>query len=198
MRDRLWKGRRAYPIDRPASEPQNCRPSNPQASILLPHRRMPAGLIPAKLSPSRHLRIGRSKAGLGLFTRVPIRKGQFIIRYRGRKIRTETADDLDTRYLFEVNTRWTIDGATRRNTARYINHSCRPNAEVYFIRHVIRIRAIKNIKAGDEITYHYGRNYFQAFIKSVGCRCQPCARKKAKERAESRARRKRRRRRKAS
>jgi SET domain-containing protein len=159
---------------------------------------MPAGLIPAKLSPSRHLRIGRSKAGLGLFTRVPIRKGQFIIRYRGRKIRTETADDLDTRYLFEVNTRWTIDGATRRNTARYINHSCRPNAEVYFIKHVIRIRAIKNIKAGDEITYHYGRNYFQAFIKPVGCRCQPCARKKAKERAESRARRKRRRRRKAS
>jgi uncharacterized protein len=153
---------------------------------------MPAGLIPAKLSPSRHLRIGRSKAGLGLFTRVPIRKGQFIIRYRGRKIRTETADDLDTRYLFEVNTRWTIDGATRRNTARYINHSCRPNAEVYFIKHVIRIRAIKNIKAGDEITYHYGRNYFQAFIKPVGCRCQPCARKKTRERAESRARRKRR------
>jgi hypothetical protein len=153
---------------------------------------MPAGLSPAKLSPSRHLRIGRSKAGLGLFTRVPIRKGQFIVRYSGRKIRTETADDLDTRYLFEVNTRWTIDGATRRNTARYINHSCRPNAEVYFIKHVIRIRAIKNIKAGDEITYHYGRNYFQAFIKPVGCRCQACARKKARERAENRAKRKRR------
>jgi SET domain-containing protein len=153
---------------------------------------MPAALIPAKLSPSRHLRVGRSKAGLGLFTRVPIRNGQFIVRYSGRKIRTETADDLDTRYLFEVNTRWTIDGATRRNTARYINHSCRPNAEVYFIKHVIRIRAIKNIKAGDEITYHYGRNYFQAFIKPVGCRCQACGRKKARERAENRARRKRR------
>ena len=87
--------------------------------------------MPGKLSPSRHLRIGRSKAGLGLFTRVPIRKGQFIIRYTGRRIRTETADALEYRYLFEVNTRWTIDGATRRNTARYINHSCRPNAEVY-------------------------------------------------------------------
>jgi SET domain-containing protein len=122
-----------------------------------------------------------------LFARVPIRKGQFIARYSGRKIRTDTADDLDTRYLFEINTRWTIDGATRKNTARYINHSCRPNAEVYFVKHVVKIRAIKNIKAGDEITYHYGRNYFEAFIKPVGCKCLPCAQKRAKQRAESRA-----------
>lgn len=152
--------------------------------------------MPAKISPSRHLRIGRSKAGLGLFARVPIRKGQFIIRYTGRKIRTETADALDTRYLFELNTRWTIDGATRTNTARYINHSCRPNAEVYFVKHVIKIRAIKNIKAGDEITYHYGRNYVEAFIKPVGCRCLACARKRARHRAETRAKRLRRMRRK--
>jgi SET domain-containing protein len=148
--------------------------------------------MPAKLSPSRHLRIGRARAGLGLFARVPIRKGQFIVRYSGRKIRTETADDLDTRYLFEINTRWTIDGATRRNTGRYINHSCRPNAEVYFVRHAIKIRAIKNIKAGGEITYHYGRNYFEAFIKPAGCKCLPCARKRAKQRAENRAKQRRR------
>jgi len=145
--------------------------------------------MPAKLRPSRHLRIARSRAGLGLFARVPIRSGQFIVRYSGRKIGTETADDLDTRYLFEINTRWTIDGATRRNRARYINHSCRPNAEVYFVGHAIKIRAIRNIKAGDEITYHYGRNYFEAFIKPVGCKCLPCARKRARRRAEGRAKR---------
>jgi SET domain-containing protein len=139
--------------------------------------------MPAKLVPSRHLRIGRSKAGLGLFSRVPIRKGQYILRYSGRKIRTETADELDTRYLFEINSRWTIDGSSRRNRARYINHACRPNAEVYFVKHVIKIRAIKNIKPGDEITYHYGRNYFEAFIKDAGCRCLACAKKKAELRA---------------
>jgi SET domain-containing protein len=139
--------------------------------------------MPAKLVPSRHLRIGRSKAGLGLFSRVPIRKGQYILRYSGRKIRTETADELDTRYLFEINSRWTIDGSSRRNRARYINHACRPNAEVYFVNHVIKIRAIKNIKPGDEITYHYGRNYFEAFIKDAGCRCLACAKKRAELRA---------------
>src|ERR1044071_8740954 len=145
-------------------------------------------LMPAKLSPSRHLRIGRSKAGLGLFARVAIKKGQFIVRYSGRKMRAEVADELDTRYLFEINARWTIDGSNRRNRARYINHSCRPNAEVYFIKHVIKIRAIKNIKPGDEITYHYGRNYFDAFIRDVGCKCKACARKRAKLRALKRKR----------
>jgi SET domain-containing protein len=150
--------------------------------------------MPARLSPSRHLRIGRSKAGLGLFARVPIKKGRFIIRYISRKIRTETADELDTRYLFEINTRWTIDGSNRRNRARYINHSCRPNAEVYFVKHVIKIRAIKNIKPGDEITYHYGRNYFDAFIKAVGCKCAACARKTARLRSRRRPRRRSRRR----
>lgn len=139
--------------------------------------------MPARLSPSRHLRIGRSKAGLGLFACVPIKKGQFIVRYSGRKISTEATDNLDTRYLFEINNRWTIDGSSRRNRARYINHSCRPNAEAYFVKHVIKIRAIKNIKPGDEITYHYGRNYFDAFIKDAGCRCLACGRKSAKIRS---------------
>jgi uncharacterized protein len=145
--------------------------------------------MPTRLSPSRHLRIGRSKAGLGLFAVVPIKKGQFIIRYGGRKLATEIADQIDNRYLFEINARWTIDGSGRRNRARYINHSCRPNAEVYFVKHAIKIRAIKNIKPGHEITYHYGRDYFDTFIKQVGCKCAACARKRAKIRLRSRRRR---------
>jgi uncharacterized protein len=148
--------------------------------------------MPARLSPSRHLRVGRAKAGLGLFACVPIKKGQFIIRYSGKKIPTKITDDLDTRYLFEINERWTIDGSNRRNRARYINHACRPNAEVYFVKHVIKVRAIKNIKPGDEITYHYGRNYFEAFIKDAGCKCMACRKKAAMIRSRRPRRRKRR------
>ena len=139
--------------------------------------------MPVRLIPSRHLRIGRSRAGLGLFATVRIKKGQFIVRYSGRKIPTDSVDDLDTRYLFEINTRWTIDGSNRRNRARYINHSCRPNAEAYFVKHMIKIRAIRTIRPGDEITYHYGRNYFEAFIRDVGCTCLTCRRKKSKRRS---------------
>ncbi len=140
----------------------------------------------------RPLRVGRSRTGLGLFATAPIKKRQFIARYWGRRIPSAKAETLDDRYMFEVNSRWTIDGSTRRNIARYINHSCRPNAQANTIRGQVIIRATKCIRPGEEITYNYGRNYFRAFIEPKGCKCAACARKKARLRSSRRSRRRRR------
>jgi SET domain-containing protein len=129
---------------------------------------------PSSSSSLRSFRVGRSRTGLGLFATAPIDKGDFIVRYWGRRIPSKVADELDTRYLFEINSRWTIDGSNRRNIARYINHSCRPNAEADITKGVIKIWAIRNIKIGEEITYHYGSGYFETFIKPAGCKCVAC------------------------
>ena len=128
----------------------------------------------SKKSLRRYVRVGRSKCGFGLFAKELIPKGSFIVRYTGRKLPTKVADQLDTKYLFEINSRWTVDGSSRGNIARYINHSCRPNAETDVKQHKILISAIKTIQPGQEITYNYGRNYFNAFIKSRGCKCVAC------------------------
>jgi uncharacterized protein len=128
---------------------------------------------------SRHpYRIGRSRTGLGLFATKPIKKGRFIIKYWGRRVANKLAENLDNRYLFEINSRWTVDGATRRNIARYINHSCRPNAETDIVKGEILISAIKNIEPGDEITYDYGKEHFDGFIKPKGCKCAKCTERK--------------------
>ena len=77
-------------------------------------------------------RIGRSRTGLGLFATTAIGKRAFIVEYKGRRLTTEQADKLEargSRYLYEINSRWTIDGSSRRNLGRYANHSCRPNAK---------------------------------------------------------------------
>jgi hypothetical protein len=124
-------------------------------------------------------RIARSRSGLGAFASEPIRKGGFIARYWGRKITDAEADRRgDNRYLFELNSRWTIDGTTRRNLARYINHSCRPNAEPFIGRGRIVIRAKRKIQPGEEIAYNYGRDHFEAFIKPKGCKCPKCREKR--------------------
>jgi len=128
----------------------------------------------ASISSRHRYRLGRSRTGLGLFATKPIKKGDFIIKYWGRRIPNKVADELDNRYLFELNSRWTIDGATRRNIARYINHSCRPNAETDIVKGEILITAIRNISPGDEITYDYGRDHFNGFIKPKGCLCDKC------------------------
>jgi SET domain-containing protein len=140
------------------------------------------------LSPRRPYRVGRSKTGLGLFATKLIRRGTFIIRYSGRKLPNKIADELDTKYLFEVNARWTVDGSSRNNVARYINHSCKPNAETDVKKHKILISAIRTIYPGDEITYNYGRDYFTAFIKDKGCRCVACHQKRMVLRSEARKR----------
>jgi SET domain-containing protein len=77
----------------------------------------------------------------------------------------------------------------RKNVARYINHSCRPNAEsdVRPRERKVFIRAIKNIEPGDEINYDYGTDYFKAYLKPIGCKCPSCENKRKKQRAEARA-----------
>lgn len=143
------------------------------------------------IASSKSYRVGRSKTGLGLFATKPIKKGTRIIRYYGPILdsRIPEQDDIENKYLFELNGRWTIDGSVRKNLARYINHSCRPNAEsdVRPRERKVFIRAIKNIEPGDEINYDYGTDYFKAYLKPIGCKCASCETKRKKLRAEARA-----------
>ena len=146
-------------------------------------------LMPA--IPNKPYRIGRSRTGLGLFATKPIKKGTRIIRYFGPLLdsKKEDEDAIENKYLFELNNRWTIDGSIRQNVARYINHACKPNAEsdVRPRKRKVYIRAIKNIEPGEEINYDYGTDYFKAYLKPIGCKCDACEKKRKKKRAEARA-----------
>jgi hypothetical protein len=143
------------------------------------------------ISQNKPYRIGRSRTGLGLFATKPIKKGTKIIRYFGPLLdsRKEKDDAIENKYLFELDNRWTIDGSVRKNIARYINHGCKPNAEsdVKPRKRKVFIRAIKNIEPGDEISYDYGTDYFKAYLKPIGCKCDACEKKRRKKRAEARA-----------
>ena len=143
------------------------------------------------ISPKKPYRIGRSRTGLGLFATRRIKKGTRIIRYRGPLLDSKKKDEdaIENKYLFELTNRWTIDGSVRENVARYINHACKPNAEsdVKPRERKVFIRAIRNIEPGDEINYDYGTDYFKAYLKPIGCKCDACEKKRRKKRAEARA-----------
>ena len=143
------------------------------------------------ISSNKPYRVGRSRTGLGLFATKPIKKGAKIVRYFGPLLdsRKKKDDAVENKYLFELNGRWTIDGSVRENIARYINHSCRPNAEsdVMPRKRKVVIRAVKNISPGEEINYDYGTDYFKAYLKPIGCKCAACEKKRKKQRAEARA-----------
>ncbi len=128
----------------------------------------------------------RSKVhGNGIFALASIKKNTKIIEYIGEKIlRSEGNKRSEKRikkylnsktegsvYIFELNSRYDIDGSPLYNKARYINHSCNPNCEVDIIDNKIWISSIKNIKESEELTYDYGYEFDKEDYKDHTCQC---------------------------
>ncbi|MBO9716609.1 MAG: SET domain-containing protein-lysine N-methyltransferase [Pseudoxanthomonas sp.] len=109
--------------------------------------------------------------GNGVFAVAPIRKGERVIEYKGRRRTHEQVDndvggDIDSghTFLFTLNDDWVIDASYEGNDARWINHSCDPNCEAVTVenedgdnRHdKVFIEAIRDIAPGEELSYNYG------------------------------------------
>ncbi len=87
----------------------------------------------------------------------PIRKGEKVCEYDGPRYKKDEADELykdrDITYLFSCDEESTvIDGF---GTAMFINHSCDPNCESEEEDGRIFITSIRDIEAGEELTYEY-------------------------------------------
>lgn len=111
------------------------------------------------------IRVRRSRIhGSGVFATRPIPRGARIVEYVGERVSHAEADrryehrpvhDAHT-FLFIVDRDTVIDAGVGGNEARYINHSCRPNCEAEVKRGQIWIRALRNIRPGEELSYEYG------------------------------------------
>ena len=131
--------------------------------------------------------IKRTTTGLGFFALEPIAKGKRIIEYTGPIVSNKEVDRRGGKYFFGLNTRWSIDGSPRTNIARYINHSCRPNADALQSGRRVWIWSRKKIEPGEEITYNYGKEYFEGVIEPMGCKCGKCESKPKRTRRKKRS-----------
>ncbi|MCR4279920.1 MAG: SET domain-containing protein [Candidatus Komeilibacteria bacterium] len=120
------------------------------------------------------VKIKKSSSGLGLYCMRDFSRGEKVIEYVGKIISNKEADRKAGRYLFDLGNRYTLDGSTRQNIARYINHSCRSNCDAYRDGYTIYIEAKRKLKSGEEITFNYGREYFDEYINPRGCKCDYC------------------------
>jgi uncharacterized protein len=125
---------------------------------------------------NNNLAVRRSLTGRGLFTLHPIPAGRRIIEFVGEIITGDEAESRGGKYLFEINENWYIDGSARTNLARYLNHSCRPNAVAHISGKRIWIWSKRAIRAGEEITFNYGKVFVKEYLPSQGlqCRCEKC------------------------
>jgi SET domain-containing protein len=114
-------------------------------------------------------------SGSGVFATRPIPRDSFIVEYKGQKISTAESDRREQRYLargriwcFEIDARTARDAAVGGNIGRYVNHSCRPNCYIDIIGDRIWIRALRDLEAGDELTY----DYCTGGEAGIRCRCR--------------------------
>ncbi len=107
----------------------------------------------------------------GCYTTEPIKKRSRIVEYTGPHITKEAADekyrDSPTTYLFGLGDgSKVIDG---HGIAMFINHSCDPNCETGEVRGRVWVKALRDIAAGEELTYDY--NLYDGDDDEALCNC---------------------------
>ena len=107
----------------------------------------------------------------GCYTTEPIAKRTRIVEYTGPHITKDRADekyqDSPTTYLFGLgNGDKVIDGF---GLAMFINHSCDPNCETKEVKGRVWVLSVRNIAAGEELTYDY--NLYDGDEDQALCNC---------------------------
>lgn len=134
----------------------------------------------------------------GCFTLEDIPKGTRVMEYTGERISKDEGDErYDGRpytYLFGIgNGDTVIDG---HGMAMFVNHSCDPNCETEEENGRIFIHSLRDIKAGEELTYDYwlydGDDDAPCYCGSSNCRgtmysLEEVKRKHRREAAKKRA-----------
>lgn len=121
--------------------------------------------------------------GRGVWATGKVRKGTWILEYTGERISHEEADlryddasmERHHTFLFIIDSETCIDAAEGGNEARFINHSCDPNCEAVLSAEdrEIWIVALRDIAAGEELTYDYGYTLDSESIEEA-LRNYPC------------------------
>ena len=115
--------------------------------------------------------------GAGVYTTAAILSGTRVVEYTGPRLTTKQTDGLyagsEITYLFGMDDGKTvIDGF---GTAAFVNHSCQPNCETDEIENRVWIIALRDIAAGEEITYDYNIYDAEPGEKSpCHCGASPC------------------------
>ncbi|MDQ8700639.1 SET domain-containing protein-lysine N-methyltransferase [Hyphomicrobium sp. LHD-15] len=120
------------------------------------------------------LAVRRSLSGRGLFTLDRIPKGSCVIEYVGHPATARQIKENRGKYLFWTSDTSMIDGNIPANTARFINHSCAPNCEIYIRKRRVYVFALRNIKPSEELSYDYGEEYFEIHLAGR-CLCAKCS-----------------------
>jgi hypothetical protein len=128
------------------------------------------------IASGKRIQVRRSGVhGKGVFALQDLAEGETLIEYVGEVITWDEAQDRHPHdpndpnhtFYFHVNEDRVIDALHGGNSSRWINHSCNPNCEADEENERIFIKALRNIKAGEELSYDYGLIIDEPYTKKL-------------------------------
>ena len=121
--------------------------------------------------------------GKGVFALADLAEGETILEYVGEVISWREAlrrhphdpKDPNHTFYFHIDDKHVIDGKAGGNSSRWINHACKPNCEADEDGGRVFIKALRGIKAGEELFYDYGliidARYTKKLLAEYPCWC---------------------------
>ena len=102
--------------------------------------------------------------GKGVYAIRPIKAGDRVLEYKGEIITWKKAEarhphdknQPNHTFYFHLDEGHVIDARHTGNSAKWINHSCKPNLEATQDGNRIFLHALRDIKVGEELSYDYG------------------------------------------
>ena len=120
---------------------------------------------PLTAAGGRRIQVRRSGVhGKGVFALQDLAEGEVLIEYVGEIITWKEAlrrhphdpQDPNHTFYFHIDDGRVIDALYGGNASRWINHSCNPNCEADEVEGRVFIKALRPIRAGEELSYDYG------------------------------------------
>jgi hypothetical protein len=114
---------------------------------------------------SKRVYISESAIGLGVFAKVPIKRGDLIFYLNGRLISFGASTEEMGEYSVQIGPTSYVDPIS---PGRFLNHSCEPNSG--FVNDIALV-AIKPISVGEEIRFDYSTTMLERHWE-LDCCCQ--------------------------
>jgi hypothetical protein len=130
----------------------------------------------ASTGSARRIQTRRSGVhGKGVFAVADIAEGETIIEYVGELITWKEAlrrhphdpKDPNHTFYFHLDEDRVIDAKYGGNSSRWINHACDPNCEADEEEGRVFIKALRPIRAGEELNYDYGLIIDEPYTKKL-------------------------------
>ncbi len=127
----------------------------------------------ARLTTATGVVVGRSRIGLGLFAARAFGRGESVLAIRGRVVNYallwEREGSAFSANCIRFGPETYLDPGD--GPARYLNHSCSPNAAITKVANRLELVSARRIAKGEEIVFDYSTTIGDDDVWTMRCRC---------------------------